>query len=591
MKIAQDNNITIYYDIPFDETIEDRNDLGEHATSWPVTYILYNKSKSCAYVGETTTFKSRMSHHLEDDTKKIFNKVLFIDYKKATKSTVLLLEAFLIRAMKVSGEYFNLVQNVQENSNKHDYYQKEKDEKIEEKVWDLLKTKIKIVINNYRTLIEKNEYKYSPFIALNESQLEVLNRVIEELITKDKNKIVIRGASGTGKSALALQLFKTITDYTNSEGKVTEDMIGMDLEKIKKINDIFGNKNHKYTIAYIAPMKNFCKIIRSSIKKVPGLRKKDLLQNKNYLYKEEVEINRVYSGNDLLKLMPIIKENSPLFDLVIVDEAHCLSRYKSLTNGTAYNNFWKMNKKLNLPSNKNENDGNQLDWIEKISKNQIYFYDENQRIRPTDIPNEYFEKVFKKKTYEEKLTIQERCLGGENYIQYIKDIVYNKKPKKQRIENYEFVLFDHLKDMKEAIDKKSEEGISLLSSGIDFNESSSTDGVDYIWNQQDENWINKKKTKDEVGIVFVLRGLETDYLGVIIGEEFDYDKEKDQIIVNKDLYKDSKGKENLNEEELIPYIQNIYYILLTRGLKGTYVYAKNKGMKEYLEKYINKKEI
>ena len=41
-----------------------------------------------------------------------------------------------------------------------------------------------------------------------------------------------------------------------------------------------------------------------------------------------------------------------------------------------------------------------------------------------------------------------------------------------------------------------------------------------------------------------------------------------------------------DEEALKEHILNIYYTMLTRGIKGTYVFACDDGMREYLKKYF-----
>ena len=64
------------------------DELNKYFYDWPVTYILYNTSKLKAYVGETTSFKTRMQSHLKNPDKQGYKKVLFIVYKKANKSTI-----------------------------------------------------------------------------------------------------------------------------------------------------------------------------------------------------------------------------------------------------------------------------------------------------------------------------------------------------------------------------------------------------------------------------------------------------------------------------------------------------------------------
>lgn len=90
-----------------------------------------------------------------------------------------------------------------------------------------------------------------------------------------------------------------------------------------------------------------------------------------------------------------------------------------------------------------------------------------------------------------------------------------------------------------------------------------------------------------MGCIHTVQGYDLNYCGVIIGPEIDYDFSKNEIIVDKDKYKDTMGKTKLsNEEELRTYIKNIYQVLLTRGIKGTYIYICNKNLREYFKKYI-----
>ena len=44
---------------------------------------------------------------------------------------------------------------------------------------------------------------------------------------------------------------------------------------------------------------------------------------------------------------------------------------------------------------------------------------------------------------------------------------------------------------------------------------------------------------------------------------------------------------NCAYDELLEYIKDIYYVLLSRGIKGTYVYVCNDELREYMENYID----
>ncbi|WP_337241578.1 DNA/RNA helicase domain-containing protein, partial [Proteus faecis] len=65
------------------------------------------------------------------------------------------------------------------------------------------------------------------------------------------------------------------------------------------------------------------------------------------------------------------------YDLLIVDEAHRLRKYKNIG---WMGIFKKNNEKLGL-----DDTGTELDWIMANSKNQIFFYDSAQSIKPSDV--------------------------------------------------------------------------------------------------------------------------------------------------------------------------------------------------------------
>ncbi len=63
--------------------------------------------------------------------------------------------------------------------------------------------------------------------------------------------------------------------------------------------------------------------------------------------------------------------------------------------------------------------------------------------------------------------------------------------------------------------------------------------------------------------------------------------EKKCIYADKNKYFDVNGKKSATPEELTQYIKNIYYVLMTRGIKGTYLYVCDDDLKTYLKKYVD----
>ena len=280
------------------------------------------------------------------------------------------------------------------------------------------------------------------------------------------------------------------------------------------------------------------------------------------------------------------------YDVLIVDEAHRLKQTRAL--GAEIGSFYETNKKLGFDCK----EGNQLDWIIKQSKIQILFYDETQSIKPCDIEKEYFDKVLKT-SIRHNLTSQMRCLGGRDYIDYVKNIL--NQTQSEFIDfsnNYEFRLFDDINSFTDAIYKKETEyGICRIVAGYGFewiskNDKSKNDIVidnkEFQWNNTENKWpisISGDRVTKEVGCVHTIQGYDCNYCGVIFGPEIYYDGTS--IKINKDKYYDSNGKKTVNtDKELEDYIKNIYSVLLTRGIKGTYVYACDRRLNEYLKKYI-----
>ena len=102
-----------------------------------------------------------------------------------------------------------------------------------------------------------------------------------------------------------------------------------------------------------------------------------------------------------------------------------------------------------------------------------------------------------------------------------------------------------------------------------------------------ENWVHTDQAVNEVGCIHSIQGYDLNYGFVILAEDIKYDENHNRIYVDKDAYKDKYGKIQASDSELERYIKNIYYVLLSRGIKGTYVYACDKALKKHLEKYIN----
>ena len=99
-----------------------------------------------------------------------------------------------------------------------------------------------------------------------------------------------------------------------------------------------------------------------------------------------------------------------------------------------------------------------------------------------------------------------------------------------------------------------------------------------------QEWAYKPEGIKQVGCIYTAQGFEFDYIGVIVGNDIRYDEVNDCLIGDISGTKDptlKKGKDNFDE-----YVKNIYRVLMTRGMKGCYVYFVDDSVRRYFESRI-----
>ena len=63
-------------------------------------------------------------------------------------------------------------------------------------------------------------------------------------------------------------------------------------------------------------------------------------------------------------------------------------------------------------------------------------------------------------------------------------------------------------------------------------------------------------------------------------------KTTQHLYINRDKYCDVMGKNMTDDKDLMCYILNIYKVLCTRGIYGTYIFACDKGLRDYLKQFL-----
>jgi len=531
---------------------------------WPVVYILSDETTMEVYIGETTDAFARMSSHLKSSIKNKLTVVHLIASEKFNKSATLDIESNLIKYISGDGLYKLINGNI--GLANHNYYQKK------EIYWDIFKS----IWDNLRAegitkhpidYIDNSDlFKYSPYKSLTSEQKSGLLVIMKSLLNNTFRNIIVEGGAGTGKTILAIFLFKLLN--TSNEDFNFEEFGNDEAEFIELV---FALKQQypNPKMALVVPMSSFRNTLKKVFKNIKGL-----------------------NANMVIGPAEIVKDT---FDIVVVDESHRLRRRVNL--GAYFRAFDVVNEKLNL----DKNSTNELDWIIKQSESAIFFYDENQSIKPSDVKKEDFDRLkaspFTKIEY---LRSQFRVRGGNDYVQYISRLLSAEIAPQTPVFNskdYEFLLFESIEDiLKEIRLRETENGLSRMVAGYSWPWISKNDktvhdiqieGTVLQWNSVSIDWVNSENSVNEVGCIHTTQGYDLNYTGIIFGKEISYDLEKDEIVILKENYFDTNGKQSITDpNELKDFILNIYKTVMLRGIKGTYVYACDQNLRKYFAKHI-----
>lgn len=543
---------------------------------WPVVYIISNENE--AYIGETVDAGTRMSQHLQNPERCKLKNVRFVSDESFNKSVILDLESFLISHMSADGKY--KLQNGNAGQQKHDYFQKALYEEKFQEVWKELKRQ-QVARKDLREIENSNLFKYSPYKSLTADQFIIASNIIrtlsDDILNDKESNFLVNGGAGTGKTILGVYLLKLLSTKVDEDCDFEDENV---IESLQKIH----MKKPDLKIGLVVSMANLRAILTDTFKNISGLSPKMILKPST------------------------IANSSEKFDILIVDEAHRLKTSRNV--GAEIGSIYKNNRKLGL----DEKNGTQLDWILAKSKHAIFFYDENQSIKRADVDSWRFNQLREQEDcHEFKLETQLRCQnGGQEYIDYVSKIFSNEPPKEKiNFKKYDFRIFDDVKIMTNCIVEKDKEiglcrnlagyswdwhtkdkiKLTQCSSFDDFekvkqinaNETQryidcgvydiDIEGNKYIWNTKYDGWISTANSVNEIGCIHTIQGFDLNYAGVIIGNELKYNPETKKIYIDKDSYFDKNGKQATSEEDLFRYILNIYKVLCSRGICGTYIYA------------------
>lgn len=284
------------------------------------------------------------------------------------------------------------------------------------------------------------------------------------------------------------------------------------------------------------------------------------------------------------------------FDTLIVDEAH------------------RLNEKSGLYANLGINQVKEIIYSSKCS---IFFIDENQQVTLKDIGTKDEIKKWAKKAggiiHEYELPSQFRCNGSDGYLAFLDNLLQIKETANYDLAglNYDFQIIDSPVQLFEMIKEKNKiDNKSRLVAGYcwDWNSRKNPNAMDIViekhnfamkWNLNEDGpaWIIKPESINQIGCIHTCQGLEASYIGVIVGP--------DMVVRNGEVLVDPtkrsvmdqsiKGYKRLLKESPVEaknrikqIIKNTYRTLMTRGMKGCYVYFTDIETEEYFRSKIIK---
>jgi len=394
--------------------------------------------------------------------------------------------------------------------------------------------------NSIKSMIEGNQ----EFIMLDEQKVvyeEIIKTALKCMSDQKKRTVIVKGGPGTGKTVVAINLLAKLTN----EGLFAQ-----------------------YTSKNSAPRNVY-------EKKLTGHKKSS--------------IKNMFKGAG-----SYIEAEPNIVDTIICDEGHRLTAKTQLG-----------------PKIAGEN---QIKEIINASLCSVFFIDESQRVTLSDIGT--VSEIVKwadeldSEVQEMELVSQFRCDGSDGYLAWLDDV----------LEIRETANFD-LKDIDYDIrimDSPNEVRDLIIECNKTRNQSRILAGYCWAWLKEGQNnsdvhdikigdfemswnlgntstFAIDENSVNEVGCIHTSQGLEFDYAGVIIGDDMRYKNghivtdftkraKTDQSLKGiKKLYKENPEFALKEADEII---KNTYRTLMTRGMKGCYVYCTDKNLADHLRECL-----
>ena len=357
-----------------------------------------------------------------------------------------------------------------------------------------------------------------------------------------KRTIIVRGGPGTGKSVLAVNVLSEVTSMG--------------------LAALYVSKNSAPRNVYAEKLK--------------GMRR------------GRSRVDKLFVGSG-----SFVNAVPDTFDVLLADEAH------------------RLNERSGLYQNLGEN---QVMEIIRAAKLSVFFIDEDQRVTLRDIGSEdeirRYARLLGSTVTEMELDSQFRCSGSDGYLSWLDNALQIRETANmdlnESLPDYDFRVYDDPNELRRDIEARNRaNNRSRMVAGYCWNWISGGKGDTSVhdvmipefgfgmsWNLNSTGtWAIDSGSINEIGCVHTCQGLEFDYVGVIVGDDMRY---KDGSVVT-DASKRARTDQSLrglksyeDRDEAMRIadriIKNTYKVLMTRGMKGCYVYCTDRPLAEHFRR-------
>jgi len=362
---------------------------------------------------------------------------------------------------------------------------------------------------------------------------------------KKKSVIIVRGGPGTGKSVIALNVIAELLS--------------------KKLSVFHATGSAAFT---------------TTLRKIVGPE-----ASKLFKYFNSFRASRT-------------KENE--IDVLVLDEAHRIRK-------TSNDRYTKKELRTEIP---------QIDELMRVAKVIIFFIDDLQVVRPYEIGSTELiketAKRFDAEVFDFELKTQFRCSGSDGYLNWIDNTLELRETEHlflTKNEKMEFKIFNSPQELYEEIKKrnKEKENSARLVAGFCWPWSDpNPDGTlkeDVVIGNFRMTWEAKNDAKrlakgipkaalwaydhngvNQIGSIYTIQGFEFDYVGVIVGKDLVYDPVNKAWVGKLENSADASIKRD--KQNFLKYVKSVYRVLLTRGMKGCYVYFMDKETEKFFKSRI-----